>query len=111
MTFTPPKGESSEYIPTAGGFDTGQSYATISVFQNPGHNGRVLIIAGANGEGTGAAGALVADPTRWEKILEPCHLSGSDSKQSVQLLLRLSTMAGAADYVKVVACHVLAPAS
>jgi hypothetical protein len=58
----PAKGERNEYIPTAGGFDTGQSFATVSIFQNPGHTGKVLIIAGANGEGTEAAGALITDP-------------------------------------------------
>lgn len=103
----PAKGERNEYIPTAGGFDTGQSFATVSIFQNPGHTGRVLIIAGANGEGTEAAGALITDPTRWDTVLQHCHLTGPVEKRSMQLLLQLGTMAGSASDVTVVACHIL----
>lgn len=102
----PAPGERSEYIPTAGGFDTGNSYATISVFQMPGHDGRVLLIAGANGEGTAAAGALVTDPSRWESALEACRLKSMT--QPIQLLLQLGTMAGSANLVSVVSCHQLA---
>jgi hypothetical protein len=102
------KGESNEYIPTAGGFDTGESYAIISVFHNPGYGGRVLIIAGASGEGTEAAGNLVADPARWAAILQSCHLTQDASRQSLQVLLHLETMAGSPNTVNTVACHLLA---
>jgi hypothetical protein len=102
----PAPGEKSEYIPTAGGFDTGKSYATISVFQMSDHVGKVLLIAGANGEGTEAAGALVTDPSRWESALQTCHLSPGGPR-SVQLLLQLGTMGGSANLVSVVSCHQL----
>ncbi|HEY1580174.1 MAG TPA: hypothetical protein VGF82_24170 [Terracidiphilus sp.] len=102
----PVSGEKAEYIPTAGGFDTGKSYATISVFQMSGHVGKVLLIAGANGEGTEAAGALVTDPSRWESALQSCHLTPG-GPQSVQLLLQLGMMGGSANLVSVVSCHLL----
>jgi hypothetical protein len=105
----PAKGESSEYIPTAGGFDTGESYATISIFHNPGYGGRVLILAGASGEGTEAAGNIVADPTRWAAVLQSCHLTQDTSRQSLQVLLHLETVAGSPSSVNTVACHLLAP--
>jgi len=107
----PKNGEATVYIPTAVGFGTGVSFATISVLASPGHAGRVLIIAGANAEGTEAAGILVTDPARWETVQQACHFSTPASKQSMQLLLQLGTMAGSADDVKVVACHALPPAS
>ncbi len=107
MPDQPAGSERKQYIPTAGGFDTGQSFAIVSIFQNPGHTGRVLIIAGANGEGTEAAGALITDPARWDMILQPCHLTGPVEKRSMQLLLQLGTRAGTESDVKVVACHVL----
>ena len=103
----PRKGESNVYIPTAGGFDTGVSYAIISVFHNPGYGGRVLVLAGASGEGTEAAGNLVADPARWAATLQSCNLSQSASRQSLQILLQLGTMAGSPGTVNVVACHLL----
>src|SRR3984885_15053748 len=52
----PRAGEPSSYVPSAKGWATGQSFATISFVQNPGRDGQVLILAGANGEGTQAAG-------------------------------------------------------
>jgi hypothetical protein len=103
----PEKGESNEYVPTAGGFDTGESFALISVFHNPGYGGRVLIIAGASGEGTEAAGDLVADPARWKMALQPCHIAKDASRQSLQVLLHLETMAGSSSTVNTVACHLL----
>jgi hypothetical protein len=107
----PGKGESNEYVPTAGGFDTGESFALISVFHNPGNGGRVLIIAGASGEGTEAAGDLVADPARWAATIQSCHNAHGVSRQSVQILLHLETMAGSSSTVNTVACHILAPGS
>ena len=106
----PVKGEINEYVPTAGGFDTGESFAIISVLQNPGYRGQVLLIAGASGEGTKAAGDIVADPTRWSAILQPCHLAKNGSGQSVQILLHLETMAGSPGTVGELSCHVLASA-
>ena len=103
----PGKGESKEYVPTAGGFDTGESFALISVFHNPGYAGRVLIIAGASGEGTEAAGDLVADPARWAGTLQSCHMAKDASRQSLQILLHLETMAGSSSTVNTVACHLL----
>jgi hypothetical protein len=104
----PGKGESNEYVPTAGGFDTGDSFAIISVFHNPGYGGSVLIIAGASGEGTEAAGDLVADPARWAGILRSCRITQDASRQSLQVLLHLETMAGSPRTVNTVACHLLA---
>jgi hypothetical protein len=103
----PGKDESSNYVPTAGGFDTGESFAIISVFHNPGYSGRVLIIAGASGEGTKAAGDLVADPTWWAATLQSCHLPQDVSGRSLQVLLHLETMAGSPSMVNTVACHIL----
>jgi hypothetical protein len=104
----PASGEKSEYIPTAGGYDTGESFAIISVFHNPGYGGRVLILAGASGEGTEAAGNLVADPARWAAILQSCHVTQDALRQSLQVLLHLETMAGSPSTVNTVACHLLA---
>jgi hypothetical protein len=103
----PGTGESSEYIPTAGGFDTGESFAIISLFHNPGNRGWVLILAGASGEGTEAAGNIVADPTRWAAVLQSCHLTQDTSRQSLQILLHLETVAGSPSMVNTVACHLL----
>ncbi len=103
----PRPGESSSYVPTAKGWATGQSFATISFVQNPGKDGQVLILAGANAEGTEAAGELVTNMPRLSAALQHCGITSSNPVRHFQLLLRLNTMAGSASNVDVLACHVL----
>jgi hypothetical protein len=95
------------YVPTAGGYATGQSFATISFIGNPGRNGKVLLLAGANAEGTAATGELVADGQRLSTELKSCGISPAGPTRYFQLLLALNTMAGSPSDVKVIACHIL----
>jgi hypothetical protein len=103
----PRPGEPSSYVPSAKGWATGQSFATISFVQNPGRDGQVLILAGANGEGTEAAGELVTNVPRLSAALQHCGISSANPVRHFQLLLRLNTMAGSPSNVDVLACHVL----
>ena len=99
------------YVPTAPGWATGQSFAVIALVQNPDQNGQVLLLAGANAEGTEAAGKLVNDLPRLASTLHGCGIQSSGPLQHFELLLRLNTMAGSANNVDIVACHLLAGAS
>jgi S-layer like family, C-terminal region len=103
----PRTGEASSYVPSAKGWATGQSFATISFVQNPGRDGQVLILAGANGEGTQAAGELVTNVPRLSAALQHCGISSANPVKHFQILLRLNTMAGSSSNVDVLACHVL----
>ena len=103
----PRAGEPSSYVPSARGWGTGQSFATISFVQNPGRDGQVLILAGANGEGTEAAGELVTNVPRLSAALQRCGIASATPVRHFQLLLRLNTMAGSSSNVDVLACHVL----
>jgi hypothetical protein len=103
----PRPGEPSSYVPTAKGWATGQSFATISFVQNPGKDGQVLILAGANGEGTAAAGELITNGPRLSAALQYCGISAPHPVRHFQLLLRLNTMAGSPSNVDVLACHIL----
>jgi hypothetical protein len=103
----PHPGESSAYVPTAKGWATGQSFATVSFVQNPGKEGQILILAGANGEGTEATGELVTNGPRLSAALRGCGISSAQPVRHFQLLLRLNTMAGSPSNVDVLACHVL----
>jgi hypothetical protein len=103
----PQPGEPKEYIPTAKGFATGQSFATISLVRNPNHAGHVLLLAGANAEGTTAAGKLATDLPALSSALQRCSIRSSHNVQPFQLLLRLNTMAGSPGDFDVVACHLL----
>ena len=99
--------ELQAYVPTAAGWDTGQSYAVIALVQNLDQNGQVLLLAGANAEGTEAAGRLVTDPPRFASALHGCGIQSSGAPQHFELLLRLNTMAGSPNNVDIVACHAL----
>jgi hypothetical protein len=99
--------EKPVYIPTAGGYATGQSFATISFLPNPGKNGHVVLLAGANGEGTRAAGELITNKQRLSTELQNCGIKPTGPVRYFQLLLGLDTMAGSPSDVKVIACHAL----
>jgi hypothetical protein len=103
----PHPGEKSSYIPTAMGYATGESFATISFIPNPAQRGQILLLAGANGEGTAAAGELITNLPSLSTELKNCGIAPSDSVKYFQLLLRLNTMAGMPSHVQVIACHIL----
>ncbi len=103
----PRSDEKSVYVPTAGGYATGQSFATISFLPNPGQSGHILLLAGANGEGTTAAGELITSRQRLSAELQNCGIRPTGPVKYFQLLLGLNTMAGSPSDVKVIACHIL----
>jgi hypothetical protein len=99
--------EQKTYIPTAPGWATGESYAIVAFLQNPDSKGRLLLLAGASSEGTGAAGELATDPTRLSRELQICGLNQPRGAESFEMLLRLNTIAGSSHQVDVIACHIL----
>ena len=101
----PLPGESATYAPTARGFATGESYAVIALVQNPNQSGQVLLLAGADGEGTEAAGHLVTDLPHLQRAMDFCQIPSDAQLQDFELLVRLSTMAGSPSTVDMVACH------
>ncbi len=103
----PRSNELQRYVPTAQGWATGKSFAVIAFVQNPDQNGQVLLLAGANGEGTEAAGKLATDLPRLSAVLKNCEGSQSGKIQHFEVLLQLNTMAGTPSNVNVVACHLL----
>ena len=103
----PRQNELPAYYPTAQGWATGQSFGIVALVQNPDQEGHVLLLAGASGEGTEAAGKLVTDLARLSSILKSCGLNPSGRSMHFELLLRFNAMAGSANNIDVVACHIL----
>jgi hypothetical protein len=103
----PRPGESAKYVATARGYETGESFATISFIGNPNHAGQVLLLAGMNAEGTKAAGELVTNPQALAVALQQCGARASLPAQHFQLLLRVNVMAGSPRNFEVLACHLL----
>lgn len=109
--FRPRAHEMTEYLPTALGGGTGESYAIVALVQNMDQNGQVLLLAGVNAEGTEAAGRFVTDLPRFSKALEQCGETHASAPSHFEFLLRLNTMAGSPHNTDVVACHLLTGAS
>jgi hypothetical protein len=103
----PGPGEQVFYVPTAKGGRTGQTFAIIAFIQNLDQSGQVLLLAGADGEGTAAAGKFATDLPRLTAALEKCGVSSSSPLKHFELLLSLNTIAGSPTTVDVAACHIL----
>jgi hypothetical protein len=103
----PRPNEQAQYVPTAMGWSTGQSYAIIALVKNPDQQGQVLLLGGANAEGTEAAGKLITDLPRLAAALKSCGISPTGPVQHFELLLKLDTMAGSPSNADVQACHIL----
>jgi hypothetical protein len=73
--------------------------------KNPNRRGHVLMIAGANAEGTEAAGEFMTDPVGLKAAMTRCGLPVADSIPSFQFLLRLNMMAGSPGNTKLL--HVM----
>lgn len=99
--------ELSSYVPTALGWATGQSFAIIAFIQNLDQDGQVLLLAGASGEGTEAAGKLITDVPRLTATLQKCGMEPSTPLRHFEILMRVNTMAGSPNSSDVVACHIL----
>ena len=103
----PQPGEAARYLPTAQGWDTGQSYAVIAFVTNPGQTGRALLLAGSNAEATEAAGKLIVNLDQLSKELQRHGIDPHGPPQSFEALLRVSAMAGTSNSFEVIACHKL----
>jgi hypothetical protein len=99
------------YVPTAPGYQTGQSFAIVAFVQNPDQYGQVLILAGMSREGTEAAGKFVVDLPRLATALQNCGIPPSGPMRHFEILLRVNIMAGVPNNSDVVACHVLPSSS
>ncbi len=83
----PRNGELPAYVPTAAGWATGQSYAIVAFLRNPDQDGQVLLLAGANAEGTEAAGKFVTDLSRLSASLDQCGIRTARPIQHFEILL------------------------
>jgi hypothetical protein len=105
--FHPRPNEQAQYVPTAAGWATGDSYAILALVKNPDQSGQILLLAGANEEGTEAAGKFATDLTRLSAELSKCGIPPTGSLRHFEMLLHLNTMAGTPNNIDSVACHIL----
>jgi hypothetical protein len=96
------------YLPSAPGYQTGQTFAIVAFVQNPDQYGQVLILAGVSREGTEAAGKFVVDLPRLANALtENCGILPGGPLRHFEILLHVNMMAGLPNSSDVLACHIL----
>lgn len=105
--FKPLPGERTDYISTAPGWATGESFAVVALVPNQDQAGRVLLIAGETAEGTEAAGQLLNDPGRFRNAFHRLCKAKTTEENDFELLLHLSAVAGSSGKVETIACHIL----
>lgn len=105
--FHPHSGEPAFYLPTATGGGTGETFAIVALVANPDQNGQVLLLAGADREGTLAAGRLVTDLPRLAAAMQVCGIPPNAPARHFELLLRVDTMASYPTQSVVATCHLL----
>lgn len=98
-------GELARYRPTARGWGTGYSFATVALVGNPNQSGSVLVLAGTSAEGTEAAGQFVTNSSGLAEVLRTHGIDPADPACRFQILLQVRTMAGSPSRLEVVACH------
>jgi hypothetical protein len=79
----------------------------MALVKNPDQSGQVLLLAGANEEGTEAAGKFATDLIRLSTELNKCGITPSGPVRHFEMLLHLNTMAGTPNNIDLVACHIL----
>jgi hypothetical protein len=91
---SPQKDELDRYY--LGGLDgkTDEAYAVVAMLPNLGRSGNVLIIAGNNMEGTGAAGEFICRPDFARLAATALKVSATEKLPPFELLLKLVSVAG-----------------
>jgi len=103
----PRPNEKSDYWREGNTAQSGETYSVISLVPNLAHNGRVLMIAGATGEGTEAAGEFTTHPELSQQMLKTIHAIDHDRVRYFEVLLKSGTLGGTSEQAEIVAYRLL----
>jgi len=104
----PQPGELKTYWIEGNPLQPEQTYSIISYVPNLSHNGNVLMIGGATGEGTEAAGEFITNPELMRQ-LGNIHALDNGHLAYFEVLLKSGTIAGTSKNAEVVAYRLLSP--
>jgi hypothetical protein len=90
----PRAGEKSVYWIEGSPTQLDETYGVIAFVPNLSHNGNVLMIQGATGEGTEAAGEYITHPELLNKLLRTIHAIENGRVRYFEVLLKSGTLAG-----------------
>jgi hypothetical protein len=90
----PLPGEKTAYWIKGSSTQLDETYAVIAFLPNLSNNGNVLMIQGATGEGTEAAGEYTTNPELLNRLLKTIHAIDNDRVRYFEALLKSGTIAG-----------------
>jgi len=108
---SPRPGESHDYWVERHSPQQDETYSVISFVPNLSHNGNVLMIAGATGDGTEAAGEFITHPEFSRTMLKTIGAMEDDHVEYFEVLLKSGTIAGTPKNAEVVAYRLIKGAS
>lgn len=104
---SPRPGENRDYWVERNSPKQDETYSMISFVPNLSHNGSVLMIAGATGDGTEAAGEFITHPEFSRTMLKTIGAVEDDRVQYFEVLLKSGTIAGTPKNAEVVAYRLI----
>jgi hypothetical protein len=100
----PRAGEKRTYWIEGNSSEVDETYGVIAFLPNLSHNGNVLMIQGATGEGTEAAGEYITHPELLKRLLKSIHAIGQDGHlRYFEVLLKSGTIAGTPKDAEIIA--------
>jgi hypothetical protein len=84
-----------------------ETYSVISFVPNGAHNGSVLMIGGASGEGTEAGGEFTTHLKLLQQMLETIHAIDHGRVRYFEVLLKSGTLGGTSERAEIVAYRLL----
>jgi hypothetical protein len=105
---SPLRGEPTRWDPASVAASPGTSYAILSLLPNLTGKGWVLLVAGTNAEGTGAASEFLTDPKRLREELLRQGINPAGRVQRLELLLRVQYQGMDSRSYQVIASRVVA---
>lgn len=103
----PRPNEKSVYWREGNSAQGGETYCVISYVPNAAHNGGVLIIEGATGEGTEAAAEFTTNPELSQEMLKSIHAIDHGRVRYFEVLLKSGTLGGTSERAEIVASRLL----
>ena len=107
---SPRPGEKSVYWIEGSSTQLDETYGVIAFLPNLSHNGNILMIQGATGEGTEAAGEYITSPESLNHLLTTIHAIDNDHVRYFEALLKSGTIAGTPKNAEIISYRLI-PAS
>ena len=103
----PRAGEKDVYMVEGDPRAPDETYSVVAVVPNLSRNGSVLMIGGATGEGTEAAGEFITNPEAVQQALRTMNAVENGRVRNFEMLLKSGTIGGASKNAAVVAYRLI----